>query len=206
MTAAFLNGLGTGFALSIMLGTVFFCLVQNSIENGFGSGFAIATGVIISDVLLIVLSRLNTDLLPQGGTMETITRLCGAGLLFALGVSGMRPRKSGPNTGTLSRNPFVLASKGFMLNIINPANYLNWLAISMMLSNVFHYEGERLWLYYGGALTGIFLTEVFIAYFASILKDRITPLFLRRLDIGVAILFIIFAGVLVWPLLASLRH
>lgn len=205
MTAAFLNGLGTGFALSIMLGTVFFCLVQNSIENGFGSGFAIATGVILSDVLLIVLSRYNTDLLPQGGTMETVTRLSGAGLLFALGVAGMRPRKSGQSAGTLGRNPFVLASKGFMLNIINPANYLNWLAISMMLTNVFHYDGASLWLYYGGALTGIFFTEVCIAYFASFLRERITPLFLRRLDIGVAILFIIFAGVLVWPLLASLR-
>jgi threonine/homoserine/homoserine lactone efflux protein len=206
MTAVFLNGLGTGFALSIMLGTVFFCLVQNSIEHGFGSGFAIATGVILSDVLLILLSRFNTELLPQGGTMEMATRLGGAGLLFALGVNGMRPRTSERSSGSFGRNPFVLASKGFLLNIINPANYLNWLAISLMLTNVFHYEGERLWLYYGGALTGIYVTEVCIAFFASFLKERITPLILRRIDIGVAILFIVFAGVLVWPLIAgSLR-
>lgn len=203
MTGVFLNGLGTGFALSLMLGTVFFCLVQNSIENGFGSGFAIATGVILSDVLLILLSRFNTDLLPQGGTMETATRLGGAGLLFALGVMGMRPRTSARSSGSLGRNPFVLASKGFVLNIINPANYLNWLAISMMLTNVFRYDGKSLWLYYGGALTGIYVTEVCIAYFASFLKERITPLILRRIDIGVAILFIVFAGVLVWPLIAG---
>jgi threonine/homoserine/homoserine lactone efflux protein len=138
--------------------------------------------------------------------MEMATRLGGAGLLFALGVNGMRPRTSERSSGSFGRNPFVLASKGFLLNIINPANYLNWLAISLMLTNVFHYEGERLWLYYGGALTGIYVTEVCIAFFASFLKERITPLILRRIDIGVAILFIVFAGVLVWPLIAgSLR-
>lgn len=202
MVAVFLNGLGTGFALSIMLGTVFFCLVQNSIENGFGSGLAIATGVILSDVLLILVSRYNADWLPQGGPMEMVTRLCGAGLLLGLGIAGMRPRTVPAGSQSFGSKPLLLASKGFALNIINPANYLNWLAISLMLTNVFHYSGTRLWLYYGGALSGIFLTELCIAYFATFLKAYITPVFLRRLDIGVAILFIIFAGVLVWPLFA----
>ncbi len=203
MTAAFLNGLGTGFALSIMLGTVFFCLVQNSIEKGFGSGLAIATGVIVSDVVLIALSRFNTDLLPQGGMMETAARIGGAGLLLGIGVMGMRPRKTSYAATSTGRGPWLLASKGFMLNIINPANYLNWLAISVMLTNVFRFDGPRMWAYYGGALSGIFLTELCIAYFASFLKAYITPVFLRRLDLGVAVLFIVFAGLLVWPLVAG---
>jgi len=206
MTAAFLNGLGTGFALSIMLGTVFFCLVQNSIEKGFGSGLAIATGVIVSDVALIVLSRYNADLLPQGGMMEKAARIGGAGLLLAIGVMGMRPRRPSYEAASTGRGPWLLASKGFMLNIVNPANYLNWLAISVMLTNVFRFDGPQMWMYYGGALTGIFFTELCIAYFASFLKAYITPSFLRRLDLGVAVLFIVFAGLLVWPLVAGSGH
>ena len=45
-----------------MLGTVFFCLIQNSIDNGFKSGYFIATGVIVSDLLLIVVSYFNSNL------------------------------------------------------------------------------------------------------------------------------------------------
>ncbi|MBM3442692.1 MAG: hypothetical protein FJX89_08345 [Bacteroidetes bacterium] len=202
MMTVFLNGLGTGFALSIMLGTVFFCLVQNSIEKGFWSGLAIATGVILSDVLLIIASRYNADLLPQGGMMEKAVRIGGAGLLLGLGIAGMWLRTVPAGNQGLGSNPFLLASKGFALNILNPANYLNWLAISLMLTNVFHYSGTRIWLYYGGALSGIFLTELCISYFATFLKAYITPVFLRRLDVGVAILFIIFAMLLVWPLFA----
>ncbi|HCT22199.1 MAG TPA: lysine transporter LysE, partial [Chitinophagaceae bacterium] len=59
MVYALLYGLGIGVVLSSMLGTVFFFLVQNSIANGFKSSVFIATGVITSDILLIVLSYFN---------------------------------------------------------------------------------------------------------------------------------------------------
>ena len=49
-----------------MLGTVFFCLVQNSIVNGFKSGAFVASGVIISDIILIVIGHFSATLFPQG--------------------------------------------------------------------------------------------------------------------------------------------
>lgn len=200
MVGAYFNGLVTGFSLSIMLGTVFFCLIQNSIDNGFKSGYYIATGVIISDIMLIILSYFNSNLFPSGGKTEIIVRSCGAFILIFMGVSNIRTKKKILFPIAYNTNPLVLASKGFMLNLLNPANYINWLAISVMLVNVAHYEKEEVYLFYVGALSGIFITEILIAYFAALLKKYITEKFLRRLDVILGVVFVAFAFVLLKPL------
>ena len=86
-----------------------------------------------------------------------------------------------------------------MLNLLNPANYINWLAISVMLVNVAHYEKTEIF-FLRGALSGIFITEILIAYFASLLKKYITEKFLRRLDVILGIVFVVFAFMLLKPL------
>ena len=47
------QGLATGFVLSMMLGTVFFALIRNSISFGYTTGVWIALGVILCDSMLI---------------------------------------------------------------------------------------------------------------------------------------------------------
>jgi L-lysine exporter family protein LysE/ArgO len=53
MIEAIASGATSGFVLSLMLGTVFFALIQNSIDYGFTTGIYIAAGVVVSDVLFI---------------------------------------------------------------------------------------------------------------------------------------------------------
>jgi L-lysine exporter family protein LysE/ArgO len=130
MAYAFFYGLFTGLLLSSMLGTVFFCLVQNSIINGFKSGAYVSTGVIISDIILILLSYFSATLFPQGGHTEMIIRICGAVFLLAMGISNLRSHKKILFPNADNKSPLMLASKGFMLNILNPGNYLSWLAVS----------------------------------------------------------------------------
>ena len=59
MSEILMYGFLTGMVMSVMLGTVFFALVQNSIDYGFRTGIFIALGVIASDLLLITLSWFN---------------------------------------------------------------------------------------------------------------------------------------------------
>ena len=56
-----LQGLLTGAILSIMLGTVFFSLIKNSLSSGFKTGVYIAIGVILCDVIFITLAILSTE-------------------------------------------------------------------------------------------------------------------------------------------------
>jgi len=201
MVYAFFYGLLTGLLFSLMLGTVFFCLVQNSITNGFKSGIYISIGVIISDIILIVLSYFNTYLFPSGGKTELIVRLCGAAFLLIMGISNLRSHKKVLFPVADSKKPLILGSKGFMINILNPANYLSWLAVAATVSNVLHFSNGQRWLYYTGALCSIFGMEILISFGASWLKKYISATFLQRLDMVLGIVFIVFSLLLLKPIL-----
>lgn len=167
MLYAFFYGLLTGLILSSMLGTVFFCLVQNSIINGFKSGAWVATGVIFSDIILIVLTYFSATLFPQGGNTEMTVRICGAIFLLIMGISNLRSHKKILFPKADNKNPYLLASKGFMLNILNPGNYLSWLAVAATINNVLHFSNGQRWLFYTGALAGIFGMEMLISFAAT---------------------------------------
>ena len=184
-----------------MLGTVFFCLVQNSIINGFKSGAWVATGVIISDIILIILSYFSATLFPEGGNTEIIVRICGAVFLFIMGFSNLRIHKKILFPKADNKNPAVLASKGFMLNVLNPGNYLSWLAVAATLHNVLHFSAGERWLYYTGALTGIFGMEMLISFAATWFKQFISDKFLHRIDVVLGIVFIVFSFLLLRPII-----
>ena len=201
MAYSFFYGLLTGVILSSMLGTVFFCLVQNSIINGFKSGVFVSTGVIISDIILILLSYFSATLFPQGGNTEMIVRICGAVFLITMGISNLKTHKKILFPKADNKNPYLLASKGFMLNILNPGNYLSWLAVAATLHNVLHFSNGQRWLYYSGALLGIFGMEMLISFSANWFKKFISDKFLHQLDVVLGIVFIVFSLLLLKPLI-----
>ena len=49
-----INGLLFGLLLCVLIGPVFFALIQNAIEKGFYSGFFMAIGIALSDAFYIV--------------------------------------------------------------------------------------------------------------------------------------------------------
>jgi len=203
MAYAFFYGLFTGLVLSLMLGPVFFCLVQNSIVNGFKSGISIAAGVIISDIILIVVSYYSANLFPAGGNTEMMVRIGGAMLLLVMGIGNVSKKKNVLFPEVSSKNPLLLGSKGFMLNILNPANYISWLAVAASITNVLYFSNTDRWIFYVGALGSIFGMELLISYGASWIKKFISAVFLRRLDIVLGIVFIVFSMLLIKPLIVG---
>jgi L-lysine exporter family protein LysE/ArgO len=201
MVYALIYGLGIGILLSSMLGTVFFFLIQNSISNGFRSSLFIATGVIVSDILLILISYFNAYLLPSGGYAENLVRLGGGALLLGMGVSYLRKNSNAAVDVPLYSSPWMLASKGFLLNILNPGNYVSWLSISAILINVHQYSILERWWFYAGALGSIFGMEVLFAVLAVKIKKYLHERVLQRIDWVLGIIFIVFSGILLWPLL-----
>jgi threonine/homoserine/homoserine lactone efflux protein len=200
LITSFFNGFGTGFVLSTMLGTVFFYLIQNSIDNGFKSGIAIALGVIISDVLLISLSSLHQYIIPEGGTTEMIVRIIGSALLIFIGLFSIFKKTAAtlyPSTKKMTIPMYM--TNGFVLNIINPANFFIWVGISTTLHNSDGYTFMRMLIYFVGALLAIFLTEILISYSASKLKRFLNERAMRMVNIGSGVAFLIFAGVVLWP-------
>ena len=90
-----------------------------------------------------------------------------------------------------------------MLNILNPGNYLSWLAVAATLNNVLHFSNNERWLYYSGALMGIFGMEMLISFSAAWFKKFISDKFLHRLDRVLGIVFIVFSLLLLKPLISG---
>ncbi|MEY3100669.1 MAG: hypothetical protein RIS63_1573 [Bacteroidota bacterium] len=186
-------GFLTGLLMSVMLGTVFFALVQNSIDHGFRTGIFIATGVISSDILLIALSWFNAELIPEGSTTDLIVRLCGGIFLLLYGLSNLLKKDKARYPKTEKKRMAKFISMGFFLNALNPGNYIGWLAITTQIKTVAQYALSDAVFYFLAAVSAIFVMECVIAWGAASLKPYITEGFLALVNKIVGVVFIAFS-------------
>jgi threonine/homoserine/homoserine lactone efflux protein len=201
MSESILYGLITGMVMSIMLGTVFFALVQNSIDRGFKSGISIAMGVILSDIILISTAYFNSTLIPQGGITEMIVRICGAVFLIVYGINNFRHNRKLSYPVTRAGRIFYFMRTGFLLNLLNPGNFIGWVVVTTNINQVAHYSPHQCFAYYTAALSAIFGMEVLISFGAATLKRFISESLLNYINYTVGVLFIGFAVVVIWPLI-----
>jgi len=204
MWYAILYGFGIGIVLSSMLGTVFFSLIQTSIDYGIRTTMYISVGVIISDIILIVLTYFNAALIPENGTTDMIVRIIGAILLVGMGIGNFVRKSAVTFPVVTSSGKWLMAGKGFMLNFFNPGNFISWLSVSVLLVDRLQFPMRERLVFYGGALCAIFLAELGIVYSARYLKRFITKQFLHWLNMGLGILFFCFGLALLWPLLKKM--
>lgn len=178
------EGLITGFVLSMMLGTVFFALIKNSLAFGPKTGVFIATGVIICDVMFISLALLSqpfADFLKQ---YKQEVSIGGGILLLVFGVYMMAQSKPNMEAGKVfgqGSNWFYIGN-GFLLNVVNPVNFFVWLGISSSLTIQFQYDMNDKIIFFTASLFSIFFAEVGIALFASKLRKWVTPTILQRVN------------------------
>ncbi len=189
---SFLEGLLTGLAMIIFIGPVLFTLLQASLSYGFRGGFAVATGIIISDVLAILICKMGASafFLNEGNRMWIA--ILGAGILLGLALRYFfRPQYFKENEIKLGAlNLSGLFSKGFLVNFVNPFVFVVWIGIIGYGESKF---GEDLWNYILGALIGIFLTDILKAHYASKLKRFLSEKHLHTAYTVIGSLFIIFA-------------
>lgn len=168
---AILLGLSSGAVMCLTLGTVFFALIQNSVDNGYRSGLKISVGVIVSDCLFIFFAVFGTAFLPQFKYFDVFLRCFSALLLLALGAQSVfrqTPRIAYPKTRF--GNFIYYFIKGFLLNALNPANFVIWVSVAAYLKGVMRYNLALEAWYFGASLLAIFGTQVMISVFAFRLK------------------------------------
>lgn len=171
-----LYGFLLGVGLCLTFGTVFFSLIQNSVDNGFRSGFKMVLGVIVGDIIFVVLSLIGTSFIPKVDGFETILASIGVVFLIAMGLMNIlkgTPRLAYPKTRL--GNFVYYFTTGFFLNALNPVNFVAWVAIVAYIRSHLHYTDGQQYAFMTAALVGIFATENAIAYYANRLKHFFTP-------------------------------
>lgn len=190
-----LYGIGTGFLMSILLGVIFFMLIQTGVRYGYKKGISIAAGVITGDLIFVILAISFTGYISSFlNENENVMSLTGGAVLIALAIiSFAKKRKLEPldDEAKKMKNTKDFFVIPFVINLVNPANAAWWLGLFSM-PPALHYTLPQKIIFAFGALLTVFTTEVGVAAAASKLSKFITPKVLKSIDtvVGIALLFV----------------
>ena len=191
-----INGVLFGLLLCVLIGPVFFALIQNSIEKGFWSGFFMAIGVALSDSFYIVVTYLGISQLVDNPSFNMW--LGGIGGIIMLGFGLVYMLKPVPKKGLKQLQQqdtkwFQQIVKGFLLNGINPFVLFFWLGIMSKVTLDFEYSFNQSITFFIVLIATVFLSDVVKSYFATKLSQIVTPRFMKIMNRVVGVALILFS-------------
>ncbi len=201
--SAFLYGIPIGFIFSFGLGPVFFTLIQSSVTYGFRKALYIIIGVVNADLIMLAVAYSGIALLlPKDIDVSFWVELIGGILLLALGI-GTLLKKSNTEVKPIGAARLIIQNilKGFFLNILNPGNFMEWVAMAGILKTKYHYTPAENVSFFTGAIIMVIITEFFIAYFADKLRYIMTEKIIRYITIFTGLILLCFG---IWLLSEAL--
>lgn len=199
----YIQGLIAGFALSFLMGPLFFMLLRIGIEHGFRPTMIYCSGVWVSDFFYILATYFGVSYvtaLTEIDGFKVYLGVFGGGLLVAFGIASMIVKPLSIDTENLvltKTSPFGLFAKGFAINTFNPFTVFFWLILSSKLSIDKGLTYTDASLFYGGLYTMLISTDALKALLAKKIQQRITPDLLVKVRNGLGIALIIFGIILI---------
>ena len=117
----FLEGYLVGLGLILLIGPVFFTLLQSTLQYDYKSGLAVALGIFVSDVICVLLCSLGVAPLLEQSHNQLIFSCLGAIMLFGFGLTFLlKPVLDFKTTLKLKATDYVsFFAKGFLVNFVN---------------------------------------------------------------------------------------
>lgn len=200
MLTTLLSGAALGFALSFMIGPVFFIILSTSVRQGALAGVTFASGVLLSDALYIFLSIYGLGEIFESVWFMQFGSYLGGAFLLIYGFHILLKKKteaieSSKETGSFK--PLRTILKGFVMNMVNPFVPLFWIGVAAAISGYAYTPSEK-GFFYSAVLVVVFLTDSSKAYLASKMSALITTRILVFLNRLAAIALILFGFRLLW--------
>ncbi|NJN78418.1 MAG: LysE family transporter [Saprospiraceae bacterium] len=124
MFAYLLKGITYGLMLCILIGPIFFALLQAGIEKGVKTGIAVGVGIWLSDFLYILSVYLGLSLIKEVADLPNFqfyVGTIGGIILIAFGIGTLLNNKPVDRTQKIKKSGyFAHAVKGFLINTFNP--------------------------------------------------------------------------------------
>lgn len=200
------EGIGLGITLAILTGPVFFALLQTSIRHGFFSGISFAIGVLISDATLIGLSFFGALQLINQPKNNFIIGLIGGTILIMFGLFNIYQKQplSPQNQqnellkGAPHGNYFLIALKGFAINIINPFVIIFWIGVVSVESARYDFSPIHMSFLFVSTLLTVFGTDVLKALGARKITALLSPQTLLWVNRLAGVILMIAGISLIW--------
>ena len=172
----FFGGMTFGLLLAVMLGPVFFALLQTSLHEGFKAGMYLAFGVFLSDAGLITICYTFASLIRLIDTHHKAMSWIGGMLFIGFGIFNffhrIKLKEVDDNKKTVHAH-FVL--KGFLLNLFNPAVLFFWLGVVGLVSVKENYTQTDEAIFFGSTLLTVFSTDLLKSFVANRIKNFLKP-------------------------------
>lgn len=193
-----LNGIISGIVLAILVGPIFFTLVQTSIEYGFRAGFFVAIGISLSDMLYITISYLGLYQITENEKFKVYLSYAGGTVLLIFGLYYLffKNRKMIQNSTKeiKAKNPLTYIGKGFIMNGLTPTVLIFWIGTVGVATTELGYDTpHKAILFFASIVSTVFLTDLLKAKLADRLRHILTPRFIYTLNIILGIVLVVFS-------------
>ena len=204
MIEALLKGLTLGLLLSISVGPVIFSIIKQSLNNGHRGGLAFIIGVSISDIALVLVSNVFTELFSSINEHRQIIGIVGSLFLIGVGVyflffKKVKVDEGGKQVFKFRKRDYIkIVVSGFLMNTLNPAVFIFWLSTSTAF--IIHSINERLTIFIT-CLVFVFTADFAKVMLAHKIRSRLTVHNIHIINRVNGIILIGFGLVLIWGLL-----
>lgn len=204
MTEALLKGFTLGLLLSISVGPVLFSVIKQSLNNGHRGGIAFAAGVSASDIFLVLVSNVFTELFRTLKEYQQEIGVAGSVFLIGAGIyffffKKMKVTVDGRVLAVHRKRDLAKISlTGFLMNLLNPAVIIFWLTISTTL--VMESLSHRI-IIYTTCLAVVLGADIAKVFMAGKIRKRLTPHNIHNISRLNGLILIGFGLVLLWGLI-----
>ncbi len=204
MLEAMLKGLTFGLLLSIAVGPVLFSIIKQSLNNGHRGGFAFIIGVSVSDISLVLVSNIFTELFNSLKEYKTEIGVAGCVLLVSMGIyflffKKVKVNEEGKQVFKFRKSDYVkIFLSGYFMNTLNPAVFIFWITTSTAI--ISHSVQQRIVIFVT-CLVWMLGTDILKVLLAGKIRNRLTPHNIHIINRINGIILIVFGIALIWGLI-----
>lgn len=193
---AIVNGVLFGLTLAIMIGPVFFTILQTSLEKGFNKAVLVSLGVSIGDIAYILLTYYGLSQFMNFQANKVYIGYAGAIILGIFGIASILKSKRKivrKVEGEEIKGFFRFFFKGLFINAISPFVPIFWIGAMSMATVEYEYTGSTLVVFFASIILVVFATDLIKAFLAHRLSRLLNDRVITILNITVGIILLLFA-------------
>jgi threonine/homoserine/homoserine lactone efflux protein len=204
MFEAVLKGITLGLLLTISVGPVIFSIIKQSLNNGHRGGIAFILGVSASDITLVLISNVFTQIFGYMVEHKNFIGIIGCTFLISMGIYFIFFKKvkvddSGVQVLNLSKKDYIKTFlSGFFMNTLNPAVFIFWLTTSTTLITL---TIENRIIAFVTCLAFVLATDLLKVMMAQKIRKKLTPHNIQILSRINGLVLFGFGLVLLWGLI-----
>lgn len=204
MIESILKGLTFGLLLSISVGPVLFSIIKQSLNSGHKGGLSFVFGVSASDVTLVLVSNIFTELFNSMKEYKTEVGIAGCAFLVSVGIyflffKKVKVDEAGKQIFKFRKRDFAkIFLSGYFMNTLNPSVFIFWIYASTAV--LVHSINERI-IIFTTCLVWMLGTDILKVFLAGKIRNRLTPHNIHILNRINGLLLVIFGIALIWGLI-----